>query len=179
MSIFQWNLKVGNSILFIFPSKMETLKYDNDFLISTEYPYQIINKHTNKPLTDYQYKDQYITVLIKGKFLNKHRLIAQQFIENPDPINLRYIDHIDNNKHNNVITNLKWVSHSDNMYNRNYYIKQQFECLDTMPEDVSEIIKIKGIEYNGYYFDHDNNHILKQKFLNKGNRIKVINPKNH
>jgi len=155
---------------------METLKYDNDFLIDSNYPHQIINKHTNKPLTEYQYNDEYISVLIKGKHVKKHRLIAQQFIENNDPTNLQYVDHIDNNKHNNAITNLRWVTHSDNMYNRNHFTKQQYEYLDTMPENVSEIIKIRGVEYYGYYFDHDNKRILKQTLFNKGNRIKIINP---
>ena len=46
----------------------------------------------------------------------KHRLIAQQFIPNPD--NLSEVDHIDRNKLNNSLSNLRWVSRSDNLRNR-------------------------------------------------------------
>lgn len=41
-----------------------------------------------------------------------HRLVAEHFIPNPD--NLREVNHIDGNKHNNDISNLEWVSSSRN-----------------------------------------------------------------
>ena len=46
-----------------------------------------------------------------------HRLVARTFIENPD--NLPQIDHIDRNKLNNNIENLRWVSCQHNNWNRN------------------------------------------------------------
>ena len=42
-----------------------------------------------------------------------HRLIAEAFIDNPN--NLTDVDHIDNNKLNNTVENLQWLSHKDNM----------------------------------------------------------------
>lgn len=44
-----------------------------------------------------------------------HRLIAKTFIPNPD--NKPCIDHIDGNKHNNRVDNLRWVTYSENMKN--------------------------------------------------------------
>ena len=45
-----------------------------------------------------------------------HRLLAEHFIENPD--NLKEIDHIDRNKANNKLNNLKWVTRGDNNQNK-------------------------------------------------------------
>lgn len=44
---------------------------------------------------------------------NQHRLVALAFIPNPN--NLPQVNHIDGNKENNCVTNLEWISNSDNM----------------------------------------------------------------
>lgn len=44
-----------------------------------------------------------------------HRAVAELFIDNPD--NKKYVDHIDGNKHNNRIDNLRWVTASENNMN--------------------------------------------------------------
>ena len=46
-----------------------------------------------------------------------HRLVAETFIENSK--NLHDIDHIDRDKSNNTIENLRWVTRQQNLYNRN------------------------------------------------------------
>lgn len=45
-----------------------------------------------------------------------HRLVAETFIENPS--DLPEVDHKDRNKSNNEVTNLRWVTHKENMENR-------------------------------------------------------------
>lgn len=48
------------------------------------------------------------------KQLKLHRIIALHFVYNPNPIEFKYVDHIDGNKFNYEITNLQWVTSSDN-----------------------------------------------------------------
>lgn len=51
--------------------------------------------------------------LTKKGAIPVHRLVALFFI--PNPYNEEQVDHIDRNKHNNKVENLRWVSPSENM----------------------------------------------------------------
>lgn len=48
-----------------------------------------------------------------------HRLVAKTFI--PNPHNLPQVDHIDGDKSNNNVDNLRWVSNYDNAHAFGYY----------------------------------------------------------
>jgi hypothetical protein len=50
----------------------------------------------------------------KGKMYFSHRIVAEAFIENND--NLPQVNHIDGDKSNNIVTNLEWISRSDNQH---------------------------------------------------------------
>jgi len=50
------------------------------------------------------------------KYVVAHRIVAKQFIPNPD--NLPLIDHIDRNRLNNNVDNLRWVTLRQNQLNR-------------------------------------------------------------
>ena len=52
----------------------------------------------------------------KRKFYLIHRLLAIQFIENPNEYKI--VDHIDNNPLNNDLENLRWITNSGNCRNR-------------------------------------------------------------
>jgi len=79
----------------------------------------IYSNHFKKIFKPTKNKNGYFQLnLTKNKISKKyylHRLIALQFIENPN--NYNYIDHIDKNKTNNKLENLRWINASGN--NRN------------------------------------------------------------
>ena len=49
----------------------------------------------------------------KQRYYSVHRLVAMTFIPNPN--NLPCVNHKDENKTNNCVDNLEWISHLDNM----------------------------------------------------------------
>lgn len=70
-------------------------------------------------LKQISYGGGYYAVSIRYKMkqikLFVHRLVASAFIENPE--HKPFIDHINTNKRDNVYTNLRWVTHKENMNN--------------------------------------------------------------
>lgn len=57
----------------------------------------------------------YYTLHLNYKKYWVHRLVAETFIPNPD--NKPFVDHIDRNSSNNDVSNLRWATHQENMYN--------------------------------------------------------------
>ena len=105
-----------------------------------------------------------------------HRLVAEQFIENTDPENKIQVDHIDRNKLNNSLENLRWVTPSENIKNSvrpKTNPKQQHEYLDDMPENVHQIESYNCFEFESYYYDFENERLL---MITSSNRIKVLKP---
>lgn len=63
---------------------------------------------------------QMVTLSENNKLKNYsvHRLVALHHVDNPNPEVNTDVDHIDGKKRNNVSSNLRWVSKSENMMNR-------------------------------------------------------------
>jgi hypothetical protein len=67
-----------------------------------------------------------------------HRLMAEAFLENPDPENFNIVNHKDGNKSNNVIENLEWGDQS-------YNVKHAYETVGNKGNQ-REIIQYDGPE---------------------------------
>lgn len=81
---------------------------------------RVRNKKTGKVLKCNAKKNGYLQVSIAhGKHTDTsvHRIVAKAFIPNPN--NYKYVNHKDENKHNNNVENLEWCTMK---YNNNYGI---------------------------------------------------------
>lgn len=71
---------------------------------------------TNRVLQPYRNKVGYLLVYLckngKRKTHRIHRLVAQSFIQNPE--NKPEVNHLDENKINNMVSNLEWSTRKEN-----------------------------------------------------------------
>ena len=85
------------------------------------------NEKTGKNLKG-SYNDQgYLRVCLNNNKIKHHKyihkLVAEAFLLNPE--NKKCVDHIDNDKQNNNIINLRFATHSQNNQNRSISIKNK------------------------------------------------------
>lgn len=94
---------------------MKPIKYNPNYLITERG--EVINSKTGKILkpNDNGHGYLYIRLGRGGKNYYIHRLVAEAFIPNPD--NLPEVDHIDTDKSNNRVENLRWVTREGNVHN--------------------------------------------------------------
>ena len=136
----------------------ETLNDYPNYEIATTYPFVVRNKKTKHILKENIYhsmgSDGYPRIKINDKIIRKHILIAKQFIPNDDKENLTEVDHINHDRTDYHIENLRWVSHSDNQKNR---IKSTsgnitYEYVDKIPDDAIAVNHYNNYEFEFYYY---------------------------
>ena len=86
----------------------------------------------------------------KTKSMRVHRLLGIAFIPNPE--NKPFIDHIDNNRQNNNIENLRWATVSENTRNKAAYGAVPFRGVNKNGNRFIARVTIYGKKkYLGYY----------------------------
>ena len=135
----------------------ETLTVDSDYEICTEYPFTIRRKDNGyEPSESYNNKG-YIQVNLNRKNYGKHVVVASQWIENDDPEHKTQVDHINHDRTDYHIENLRWVTPSQNSQNRSSHRGVKYEFVDELPLDVIPIILYKKWEFESYFIDKDGN----------------------
>ena len=108
----------------------------------------------------YSSKDGYQRVYV-GKVKCYHYVLAQQFIPNSDPKVYTDVNHKNHIRDDNRLDNLEWITHRDNLKNRQSYTKRKIESTNEKPVNCIPITDYKGYKFKDYYFDPDTNKILK------------------
>lgn len=132
----------------------KTLIYNNEslneFMISTKGIIKSVK--TNTEYTNYVGKTGYVLCsLPRGKRgccknIRVHKALAETYLTNPN--NYPVVHHIDENKTNNELCNLEWVTHKTNT--REHWLKESkrhniFNNRKFTKEQVKEILKSKSI----------------------------------
>lgn len=125
--------------------------------LAFKYPWRGTFK-INKPTILKPWSDRlgYKQVEIRGKFYLVHRLVAQAFI--PNPYNLPEVNHKDEDKANNAVSNLEWC---DKAYNMRYSRKKiAMRCMEVHGRPIYRIDlgtnkrfdypNIKSVERDGF-----------------------------
>ena len=136
----------------------EVLRENADYEISVDYPYVIrkrANEHIVKEHIDNNgYIQLNLLEKVNGKTVIhkylKHRLIAKQFIENPN--DYAYVDHINRNRLDNRIENLRWCSSSENNKNRTSTRGVEYDFFDNIDDEAVVVTDYGTHRFENYYY---------------------------
>lgn len=130
--------------------------YENKYAITS--CGRVYSYRAKRFLKPFNRPDGYLSVGLsknnkETKFLI-HRLVAEAYL--PNPKNLAFVNHKDEDKTNNALSNLEWISHKDNCNfgTRNERMAKKHcrkvKCLSTgkIYESLSEAAEDVGITYN-------------------------------
>ena len=139
------------------------LHFEEDYEILNQFPFTIRKKSNHRVLRESIQNDTgYVQVHLNQKSYRKHRLIGIQFLDNPDPINFDVIDHLNRDRTDNRLENLRWTSSSENSKNKSSHRGVEYEFIDDIPDDsvIIDFYDLKNgerrdFESGKYYFYHD------------------------
>lgn len=135
---------------------VDLLNHEEDYEILNVYPFTIKRKRNGKVVSEFINNNGYVCVALNSKPYLKHKLIAEQFIPNPD--NLPNVDHISRDKTDYRILNLRWCSQSTNCKNKSSNKGVEMHYVDDIPDesmvvDFYETKNGRHVFENYYYHD--------------------------
>lgn len=126
---------------------------DDAYEIYADFPHQIRRKSNGYIIKEWIKSTGYVVCRLNRKLCLKHRIIALQFI--PNPQDLPQIDHINHIKTDNRIDNLRWVSASQNGFNRSKMNGVEFEFVEEIPNESIVVKDCRGWQFENLYFHND------------------------
>lgn len=129
--------------------------------IFTVYPYNVRKQSTQKLVTERKNIGGYTELSLNGKSYRKHVLIAKQFIPRKEGCTI--VDHINHNRSDNRLENLRWVTPMQNSNNRS---DQDF--VNVLPRYSFKVTSYNGHEFNDLWFD------IQAKQFYRGNGMNYV-----
>ena len=134
--------------------------FENDYEIEVEEPHRIRRIGSDRFVKVFVDNTGYAKLQLNGRIYQLHRILAKHFLSNPD--DLPQVDHVDRDKTNNSIENLRWVTGSENARNRRVTAYGRREYLHDPPNDITEIRTFNDVEYgeNKYFFCYETDRVV-------------------
>ena len=133
---------------------------------------EVKNKKTGRILKQSKRKDGYCQVMMGRKTvpLYVHRMVAEVFI--PNPLELPQVDHINGNKQDNRIENLRWANATSNYFGSGYQsrIVNKWKSIKAINTITGETIKFQSRNETAKYFQCDKSQIKYNYVYKKGNK---------
>ena len=130
------------------------LDFEDDYEILNDYPFTIRRKKDNHIISEW-IDSGYVKVSFAGKNHKKHRIIAKQFIPNDDPEHKTQVDHINRNKSDYHIENLRWVTNSENQKNKTSNMGIVYTFVDEISDDSIKVTDYGNHKFENYYYDEN------------------------
>jgi hypothetical protein len=131
----------------------ETVLGHEDYQICTTYPHQIRKKDNHRIIAEHEHKSGYIRCSLNGQPYEKHRLVAIQFIPNID--GLDQVDHINHDKTNYHLSNLRWISSSNNCRNKSSHRGVTYTFVNEISPEAIHVTEYNKYEFSDLYY-HEN-----------------------
>jgi len=130
----------------------QTCVCDKDYEIYSEYPYQIRRKSNRRIISESIDNGGYVRCCLNRRSYRKHRIVAMQFLPNPN--NYDEIDHINGDRTDYHLNNLRWCSRSENLKNRSGY-GHKYVFHDELPESAESLDSYSGHDLDGVFVDYE------------------------
>ena len=109
-------------------------KLDNSYEIWSEYPHPIRKKSTGNIVKETRSRG-YDILNLSDHTYGKHVVVATQWLVNDDPEHKTEVDHINHNRSDNRVSNLRFVSRSQNNTNKATYKGVPYIYIEQLPDD--------------------------------------------
>lgn len=126
---------------------------DNDYEINAEYPYSIRRKDTGMIVNETFHEKGYVQCYLNRHLYLKHRIVALQFIPNDSPDTKSEVDHVNHDRTDNHIDNLRWVCKSQNNRNKSSHHGVEYEYVDELSDEAIVLTDYERHRFEDYYFD--------------------------
>ena len=128
-------LKIVDEVIILTMEQWKTVVYDGVVYSNYEVSNMgVIRNEKGHLMKQTKMKNGYLQVLLKNRLNGKsrmllvHRVVAFTFIPNDNPTEKTQINHIDENKENNMVQNLEWCTRQ---YNIDYSQAKKVMCIET------------------------------------------------
>ena len=150
----------------------ETLAVDTDYEIFNQMPYPIRRKDTGRIISEWL-NDGYPKIKLNGVRYSKHRIIAIQWLPNPN--DLPEVDHINTIRMDYRLENLRWVTRNENQMNKAHDGDHQFTYLNDLPDGTDSLDSYGIHDLDGYWINRE----LEKVYIWNGARYRQLDPYSH